>query len=217
MSISAIITAAGKSSRMYKDQVAKNIKIKNKLLLNFNNSTVIETTIKNVLFLNIDECIIVLGHYADQIKKVIYNNFKDKVKLVFNDPIDVGLSNSLYNGLVNTKSKYVLCITADQPTITTKTFNNIIKTLLNSQNPEKTISILRRLKTGKLNTTKGLGMPFAANRKNLIKYLQNKNDNLNPILRKMFQDGYNFYAIKEKHKKELININYYNDYLKILK
>lgn len=202
---------------MYKDQISRNIKVKNKLLLSFDNSTVIETTIRNALSLNIDECIIVLGHYANQIKEVISNNFKDKVKLVFNNPINVDLSNSLYNGLINTKSKYVLCITADQPTITTETFNNIIKTLLNSKHPEKTISILRRLKTGKLNTAEGLGMPFAANRKNLIKYLQNKNDNLNPILKEMFNDGYTFHAIKEKNKKELININYYKDYLKILK
>ena len=32
---------------------------------------------------------------------------------------------------------------------------------------------------------------------NMIKYLENENDNLNPILRKIFGDGYTFYGIKK--------------------
>ena len=48
-------------------------------------------------------------------------------------------------------------------------------------------------------------------------YLENENDNLNPILRKIFADGYTFYGIKEKNKKELLNINHYDDYLSLVK
>ena len=51
---------------------------------------------------------------------------------------------------------------------------------------------------------------------NMIKYLENENDNLNPILRKIFGDGYTFYGIKEKNELELLNINHYDDYLKLL-
>ena len=47
-------------------------------------------------------------------------------------------------------------------------------------------------------------------------YLENENDNLNPILRKIFDDGYVFYGIKEKNEKELLNINHYDDYLTLL-
>lgn len=198
---------------MRKDQIARNINVKNKLILDFNNSTVIETTIENALSLDIDECIIVLGHYGSQIKEAINDNLKDKVKFVFNDPIDVGLSQSLLNGLINTSSEYTLCITADQPTVTPKTFENIMNTLKTSKDPDKTVSVLRRIKTGKLDTAEGLGMPFAANRENLIGYLEKENDNLNPILRKMFKDGYEFYGVKEIDEKELININHYEDYL----
>ena len=86
----------------------------------------------------------------------------------------------------------------------------------NSDDPYKTISILRRRKTGLLDTAEGLGMPFVAPRENLMKYLKNENDNLNPILRKIFDDGYAFYGIKEKNEKELLNINHYDDYLKLL-
>ena len=116
----------------------------------------------------------------------------------------------------NLHSDIVLCVTGDQPTVSTKTFNNIINTILNSKNPKKTISILRRLKIGKLDTAEGLGMPFAADRKELIKYIKDKDDNLNPILREIFADGFDFYGVEENHPNELININYYSDYESIL-
>ncbi len=217
MSVSAIITAAGKNSRMRNDQISRNIEIKNKLLLPFNDKTVLETVIDNTLLANIDECIIVLGHYHDEIIDAISKNYEDHVKFIINNPCDVGLSTSLYNGLTVISSDFALCVTGDQPTVTTQTLNNIINKLTNSKNPQKTISILRRRKTGKLDTAEGLGMPFAAPRENLIRYLENENDNLNPILRKIFSDGYTFYGIKEKNKKELLNINYYEDYLNSIK
>ena len=216
MSISTIITAAGKNSRMRKDQLSRGIEVTNKLILPFNNKTVIETTIDNALSLNIDECIVVLGHYANEIKDAIFENYKDKVKFIENDPVDVGLSVSLYNGLSNSTSDFALCITADQPTVTAETFRNMIEVSQSSEDPYNTISILRRRKTGWLDTAEGLGMPFVAPRENLMKYLENENDNLNPILRKIFDDGYKFYGIKEKNEKELLNINHYDDYLKLL-
>ncbi|MBQ8017432.1 MAG: NTP transferase domain-containing protein [Methanobrevibacter sp.] len=216
MSISTIITAAGKNSRMRNDQISRGIELTNKLILPFNNKTVIETTIDNALSLNIDECIVVLGHYASEIKEAIFDNYKDEVKFVENNPVDVGLSTSLYNGLSNISSDFALCITADQPTVSAETFKKMIEVSQSSKNPYKTISILRRRKTGLLDTAEGLGMPFVAPRKNLMKYLENENDNLNPILRKIFDDGYIFYGIKEKNEKELLNINHYDDYLTLL-
>ena len=216
MSISTIITAAGKNSRMRKDQISRNIELKNKLILPFKDKTVIETTIDNAWSADVDECIVVLGHYANEIKEAIFDNYKDSVKFIINDPVDVGLSVSLYNGLANIDSEFALCITADQPTVSTETFNRMIKASNNSDDPYHTISILRRRKTGLLNTAEGLGMPFVAPRLNLMKYLENEDDNLNPILRKIFSDGYTFYGIKEKNKKELLNINHYDDYLVLL-
>ena len=91
-----------------------------------------------------------------------------------------------------------------------------ITSLLQQLYPEMTISILRRRKTGKLDTAEGLGMPFAANRLELIKYLNGKDDNLNPILREIFADGFDFYGVKEIHPNELININHYSEYESIL-
>ena len=216
MSVSTVITAAGKNSRMRKDQISRGIDLTNKLILPFNDKTVIETTIDNALSSNADECIVVLGHYATEIKEAIFDNYKDKVKFVENNPVDVGLSTSLYNGLSKLTSDFALCITADQPTVTTDTFNRLIDVSQKSDDPYRTISILRRRKTGLLDTAEGLGMPFVAPRENLMGYLENENDNLNPILRKIFDDGYVFYGIKEKNEKELLNINHYDDYLTLL-
>lgn len=216
MSISTIITAAGKNSRMRKDLMSRNMDLTNKLILPFNDKTVLETTIDNALSANIDECIVVLGHYADEIKEAVFDNYDGRVKFIINNPVDVGLSTSLFNGLSNASHDYVLCITGDQPTVSCQTFNNMIEASQNSENPEKTIAILRRRKYGLLDTAEGLGMPFVAHRKNLMGYLENEDDNLNPILRKIFDDGYAFYGIKEKNKKELLNINHYEDYLNLL-
>lgn len=216
MSISTIITAAGKNSRMRKDQISRNIEVINKLILPFENKTVIETTIDNALSSNVDECIVVLGHYSSEIKEVIYDNYKDSVKFIQNDPVDVGLSTSLFNGLSNIDSDFALCVTADQPTVSTDTFNKMISVMKKCEDPYRTISILRRRKTGFLDTAEGLGMPFVAPRVNLMKYLENEDDNLNPILRRIFDDGFTFYGIKEKNEKELLNINHYDDYLTLL-
>ncbi len=213
LSVSAVITAAGKNSRMRKDQEKRNIPLQNKLTLPFESSTVIETTIENVLNTKyIEECVIVLGHYESEILPLI-NHYNDKrIKIIKNDPIDVGLSVSLLNGLNSITSDIALCVTADQPTVSSTTFNNILDTILNSENPKKTISILRRLEIGKLDTAEGLGMPFAASRLELMDYIKDKDDNLNPILREIFADGFEFYGIKENHPDELININHYSDY-----
>ena len=221
LTVSAVITAAGKNSRMRKDQEKLNIPLQNKLTLPLNDGkyskSIIETTINNVLNTeNIDECIVVLGHYCEEILPFINNIHDDRLKIIKNDPVTVGLSVSLLNGLQNISSDIALCVTGDQPTVSTETFNNILNTLFNSDNPKRTISILRRRKTGKLDTAEGLGMPFAADRKELIKYLKDKDDNLNPILREIFADGFDFYGVKENHPNELININHYSEYESIL-
>ena len=57
---------------MRKEQLERNIPLQNKLTLPFNSSTIIETTIDNVLNTgNIDECIVVLGHFSDEILPLI--------------------------------------------------------------------------------------------------------------------------------------------------
>jgi len=136
MLVSSVITAAGRNSRMEKSQIQLEIPIKNKLLLPFPNEnsdkTIIETTINNVLSANVDECIVVLGHFADEIMSTLNNISDERVKIIKNKNIDVGLSTSLLNGLNNCKNDYVLCVASDQPTVSNKTYNNLINIFKNS-------------------------------------------------------------------------------------
>ena len=220
MLISSVITAAGRNSRMENSQIKEGSPIKNKLLLPFPSensiNTVIETTINNVLSSDVDECIVVLGHFAANIKKALANITDDRVKIIENENINVDLSTSLLNGLKHCKNKYVLCSAGDQPTVSSKTYKNIINSLFNLKNPEKSISILRRKNSGLLKSPEGLGMPFVANKDILIKYLDNEDSNLNPILRKIFKDQFPFYGVEEDDSMELININNYKDYKFVL-
>ncbi|MCL2157551.1 MAG: NTP transferase domain-containing protein [Methanobrevibacter sp.] len=201
---------------MKKDQLQKELPIKNKLLLPLNNRTIIENTIYNVLSSNIDDCIVVLGHFADEIEKIILKLDDNRIHIVKNNPIEVNLSQSLLNGINQTNADIVLCVAGDQPTVSKSTYDNILNSILNTKFSKKTISILRRKKIGFLKSAEGLGMPFAANRLELAKYIKNENDNLNPILKKMFDDGFIFFAVEEENQYELININRLKDYNLIL-
>jgi molybdenum cofactor cytidylyltransferase len=233
---SGIITAAGRSSRMIEDFKSMGLPEVSKLTLEFNkNKTIIETTISNVLNAGVEECIIIIGHFKDEIIKEILKINDDRIRLVYNDPVDVDLSVSLYNGLVHSKSAYILAVAGDQANITTETYKNLIKCFLDKKNnnfkklgnknneyntfnsENKLIAVLRRNNIGELNSGVGLGMPFVGDKNHLIQFTKNKNSNLNPILREMYSNKFKFFAIKEKNELELLNINKYNDYKAFLK
>lgn len=211
--VGAVITAAGLNSRMRNDLENLDLPIKNKLTLPLiNNKTVLECTIDNVLNSGINNIILVLGHYIDEIIDSLSDYYLSKVKIVENKPHDVGLSKSLYNGLRSIDEKYVLCVSGDQPTISDITYKNILKILYNSPNIDNTISFLRRREYGKLDTALGLGMPFALNKNIILPHISDVDDNLNPILREIFASGVDFYGVKEEFDLELVNINHYNDF-----
>lgn len=215
--VSAIITAAGKNRRMRGDLKAHGMEIKHKLLLDLHGMPIILQTIKNTLNAGVNECIIVLGHFSDEITSVIDEFDDERVRITLNPQIHVQLSESLLNGINKVKSDYCLCVAADQPTVSTETLKNIINGVFESKTSENTISILARGKTGYLDSAEGLGMPFACHKTLLEKYLVGHSDNLNPILRKMVDDGVIFYGVPARDDLELININRYDDYLKIIK
>ena len=215
--VSAIITAAGKNKRMREDLKACGIEIRHKLLLDFCGKPVILQTLQNTLNAGVDECIVVLGHFSDEIMSVLDEFDDERVKIVMNPEINVELSESLLNGVKKVKNDFCICVAADQPTISTETLKCLIKGVFDSYNPKNTISILARGKSGYLDTAEGLGMPFACHRNILKKYLTVDKDNLNPILRKMVKNGVIFYGVPPQNDLELININTYDDYLEIKK
>lgn len=214
--VSAVITAAGKNRRMREDFKARRMEIKHKLLLDIHGMPIILQTLKNTLDADVGDCIIVLGHFSDEIIAVIdeYNN--EKVRVTKNPDNNVELSESLLNGINKIESDYCLCVAADQPTVSTETLKNLIKGVFDSKDPQNTVSILARGQIGYLDSAEDLGMPFACHKNILIKYLAEKSDNLNPILREMVDDGVIFYGVPSRDHLELININTYDDYLKIV-
>ena len=214
--VSGIITAAGKNKRMREDLSSRGIEIRHKLLLNFRGDSIILQTLKNTLNAGVDECIVVLGHFSDEIISVLDEFDDERVKLVMNPEIQVELSESLLNGVKKVKSDFCLCVAADQPTVSAETFKNILEGLFNSHDPENTVSILARRKSGYLDTAEGLGMPFACHTDILKKYLTEDKDNLNPILRKMVKDGITLYGVLPQDDIELLNVNKYEDYLNII-
>jgi len=101
--ISAIILAAGKSSRMKTP----------KPLLNWGKENLINFQIESLKNSNIEEIIVVIGSNAEEIKKEIIS---DEVKVVENFDFELGKTTSIKKGMseINNKND-ILLIAVDQP------------------------------------------------------------------------------------------------------
>lgn len=212
----AIITAAGKNSRMINDFERMNKTPIHKLKLKIEDKEILIHTIDHIMESDIENISIVLGNFRDEIYGLLEDyGLTNKISVKYNKDNDVGLSQTITTALEGCKDSYYLFAAADQPTVTANTINNMIEKLESSPNPDNTISILARRKTGWLDSAEGLGMPFCCYGDLLYGYLKDENDNLNPILRKMIKDNVEFYGVKAENDLELLNINCYNEYLKI--
>ena len=120
--ISAILLAAGESKRMGKP----------KLLLPFDNDTILGSTIDNLLNSNVSEVIVVLGANVQKTKKALAHR---PVKIATNPHYQQGMSTSLICGLmqVNQQSQRIMVALSDQPLIDTKTYNILIRESFNSK------------------------------------------------------------------------------------
>ena len=87
----------------------------------------------------------------------------------------------------------------------------MINAFFNCNEPNNSISFLRRMEFGHLDSPLGLGMPFVVSKNLMMPYLKDVDSNLNPIIRNIFDDGVKFYAVKEQFDLELVNINHYTD------
>jgi len=119
--VSAILLAAGKSERMGE----------NKLLQPFGGRTVIQRTLDSLLASRAGEVIVVLGNKAQEINASIGNR---RALSVLNPNFAKGMSTSLVTGLgmVNQQARFIIVALGDQPLITTKVYNQLIETALNS-------------------------------------------------------------------------------------
>jgi len=121
--ISAIILAAGLSSRMGR----------NKLLLPLGKQSIIEHVVEIVSKSRVDEIIVVLGKDAKDIELVL-DRFE--IKTILNSDYVDGQSTSVKVGIkaINNRSEGALFFMGDQPMIKVEIINNIIDEFLNSDN-----------------------------------------------------------------------------------
>ncbi|MBK9389004.1 MAG: nucleotidyltransferase family protein [Bacteroidetes bacterium] len=118
--ISAIILAAGESKRMGYP----------KMLLDFGGITMLEKVIRNVKAALVDDIIVVLGAYRDEIQEIAE---KSDVRYCYNDIYKEGMLSSVQCGFRNIKSDTVavLVFQGDQPLITPEVTGLVINKFRN--------------------------------------------------------------------------------------
>jgi molybdenum cofactor cytidylyltransferase len=100
--IRAIVLAAGLSRRMGEE---------NKLLLPFGGSTVLETTIGNILTAELGETVIVVGHESDSVLSVLN---KYSLSITLNLDYETGMTSSIQAGVRmaenDSETHYMICL-----------------------------------------------------------------------------------------------------------
>lgn len=113
--VSAVILAAGKSTRMGQQ----------KLLMPYQNSTIIKSIVDKSLNSSAVQTIVVLGSHKDEIKKEL-NNYN--VNFIENKLFEIGMLSSIQAGLsaVDKKSDGILVLLGDQPMVSEIIINQLI-------------------------------------------------------------------------------------------
>ena len=120
--ISAILLAAGESKRMEDE---------NKLVKEIDGTPLIKYAVKNILGSAVDELVVVLGHEKIIIENIIEKN--KKIKFVYNESYQKGISTSIIKGLnsVSKKTKAFFICMGDMPDVNQSIYNKLIKTRYN--------------------------------------------------------------------------------------
>ena len=115
-SVSAILLAAGKSSRMGKL----------KQLMTLGNSTMLEQTLDNLLGSHLTDIIVVLGYKAEEVMKKLSGR---PIKVVVNPLYREGMGTSIAAGLkfVDSQAQAVMLTLGDQPYVDSPTINRLIE------------------------------------------------------------------------------------------
>ena len=122
--ISAILLAAGKSTRMINE---------NKLSKNYDGIPLIKHSVKNILSSNINELIIVLGYQNETIKSLI--DYDRKIKFIYNKEFENGMASSIKAGIKNLSEKtqaFFICL-GDMPFVSKDVYNKLIKSKKNEK------------------------------------------------------------------------------------
>lgn len=114
--ISSIVLAAGESTRMGSP----------KMLLDFNGKSMLECVIANIRESVVDDIVVVLGAYRDELGKIVANT---TARFCYNEIYKEGMLSSVKCGFRNIPSdtEAVLVFQGDQPLITSKVINKIVE------------------------------------------------------------------------------------------
>jgi molybdenum cofactor cytidylyltransferase len=117
--ISAILLAAGESNRMGQP----------KQLMPFDQITIVERTIDNLLNSAVSETILVLGYKDEEIRKTIAGK---PIKIAINPDYQQGMSTSIIAGLkqVDKKAQAVIIALGDQPFVNSQTITSLVEAFI---------------------------------------------------------------------------------------
>ena len=118
MKIAGVILAAGKSSRMGQ----------NKLLLKYNDHTVIEETVDQLLNSNVGNVIVVTGFQNQRIKELLAKYPGDRITIVDNRNYRLGRAESIKCALrqIGDQADAVLFMVGDKPQVRCELINRAI-------------------------------------------------------------------------------------------
>jgi len=130
MMLSAIVLAAGISSRMGQ----------NKLLMVFKGKPLIARAVDTLLASEIDEVIVVLGKEADMVREKLHGR---KVRLIENPDFREGLSSSVRVGVtaVSRQADGIMVYLADQPLLEPADVNRILGAFAHAKEAGKSIVV----------------------------------------------------------------------------
>ena len=114
--ITALVLAAGKSSRMGE---------KNKLLLKFNDQTMVSHVIDQLQESTVSDIIVVTGCEFENVRRSI----GQKVEFTHNPDYDQGLSTSIKTGIeaLHSSTDGVMICLGDMPYISTQNYNSLLR------------------------------------------------------------------------------------------
>ncbi len=119
MKITAVILAAGTSSRMAAG---------NKLLLDYGKRTVIEQVLLNTADSNVDDVLVVTGYESDRLQDKLKNRLTERIRLVHNADYQRGRAASVKCAVRNLGEDVdaALFMVADKPGVSTALINQAI-------------------------------------------------------------------------------------------
>jgi len=194
MKITGVILAAGTSSRMGPT---------NKLLLKYNNHTVIEEVLEQLSNSKVDNILIVTGFENVRIEGLLADRLTDRMNFVYNSNYRLGRAESIKCAVrqIEGKTDAALFMVADKPTIGSTLINKAIDRYRQEQP-----SILY------VETPSGRGHPIIFSKALFDDLLTLEGDCVgNELVTKYKND-----LIKLKDKTSQIDIDYEADYVRLL-